>query len=262
MSIRIVCVSDTHMRGPDINVPDGDVLVHAGDHTMHGTENEMKDAFDWLASLLHWRKVAIAGNHDWFFDEKAPPRFRSWSLRPRRSVSEFLADYPGITYLEDSSVEIHGATFYGSPWQPPYCGWAFNFSIDSVRRQGRRRWAMIPRETEVLITHTPPYGICDWAYPGDDCKGDVELRARLNDLASLQLHVFGHLHESYGSHAEMLSGALETLFVNASINTRAYEPRNEPIVADLQIFGKTGRPCFASRRFPLTSITGSSTAKK
>jgi Icc-related predicted phosphoesterase len=45
-----------------------------------------------------------------------------------------------------------------------------------------------------------------------------------------KVHIFGHIHEGYGE--LKMSG---THFVNASICTLSYRPKNSPIVVDLPI---------------------------
>lgn len=69
--VRFVCISDTHTKHRDIDLPDGDVLLHSGDFTFNGRRNEVEDFADWLKSLTKFRyKVLIAGNHDFTFDTK------------------------------------------------------------------------------------------------------------------------------------------------------------------------------------------------
>ncbi len=155
--MRIVCLSDTHTMGRRVTVPDGDVLIHAGDHTLRGTESEMIPALEWLDSLPHRRKVFIAGNHDWFLDENAPLGFRTWDLRRWSSIEDMLKRFPALTYLQDSAATIDGVKFYGSPWQPRFQNWAFNFPAEPSPLP-QEVWEKVPADTEVLITHTPPFG--------------------------------------------------------------------------------------------------------
>jgi len=96
-------------------------------------------------------------------------------------------------YLENSGVEIDGVKFWGSPWQPEFFNWAFNLP------RGRRLaeiWALIPDDTEVLITHTPPYGILDRVDSGEHV-GCEDLRRALQRVKP-KVHVFGHIHEDRG----------------------------------------------------------------
>jgi predicted phosphodiesterase len=249
--VKIVCVSDTHTYGKQIDVPEGDVLIHAGDHTFRGTESETKAAVKWLDRLPHKHKIIIAGNHDFFFDERFQNGhiFRNWEIRRSQTVAEFMAHYPSVTYLQDSAVTIDGVKFYGTPWQPRFHEWAFNFPLvgakmlysNSVpphmhdREAAAAKWAEIPDDVNVLITHGPPAGILDtvWGVSGDNRAGCPELRKRIEGLHSLRLHVFGHLHEAYGKETFRAADGSEIVFVNAAINTRDYDPTNAPIIVEL-----------------------------
>lgn len=228
--MRLICVSDTHTYGKRVLVPDGDVLLHAGDHTFKGTETEVYTALAWLESLPHKHKLFIAGNHDWFFDINRPTSFRGWNLTTNMAISEMLDCFPGITYLQDSGVEIDGLKFWGSPWQPAFYDWAFNLYGEPA---AEKVWSQIPDDTNVLITHGPPHGILDRTLPGDQRAGCPVLARHLSRLSALRLHVFGHLHESYGRAEFQAEDGAKLTFVNASINTREYDPTNAPIVVDL-----------------------------
>lgn len=206
--MRIVCVSDTHGQGRDLAVPDGDVLVHAGDLTGMGTLAQLAKEATWLRSLPHRTKVVIAGNHDFGFQHE-----------PR----EALALFDGLVYLEDSEATIEGVRFYGSPWQPRFFDWAFNLDRGEAIR---RRWDQIPAGIDVLVTHGPPAGILDKTAAGTDvgCADLLDAVARVRP----KVHVFGHIHEAYG--------VLErdgTKFVNASTCNRSYKPVQRPIVIDI-----------------------------
>lgn len=232
--MRIVTLSDTHCQGSDVAVPDGDVLVHAGDHTFRGTQGEVDDALQWLDALPHRHKLLVAGNHDWFFDPDMPTSFRGWSLRRSLPVDELLARYPRLTYLQDSGVDVDGLRFWGSPWQPYYWGWAFNFP-QYPSGEPRRAWEKIPADTQVLITHSPPFGILDTNEEDPQRpNGCPALRARVNELLGLRLHIFGHIHEGYGQQDVAAPPDSHIVsFINASICTREYRPTNPPIVIDL-----------------------------
>lgn len=208
--MRCVLLSDTHNRHYSVKVPDGDVLVHAGDLTMRGTLSEIGEAIDWLVSLPHRHKLFIAGNHDFAFQE-SPEDARA--LVP-----------PELTYLEDSGITIEGRRFWGAPWQPWFHDWAFNLSRGP---ELARCWQRIPEETEVLITHGPPFGILDRVTAGESV-GCQDLTARLTALAELRIHAFGHIHEARG----VLDWGGKR-FVNAACCDRRYRPTGVPVVVDL-----------------------------
>ena len=206
--MRIVCISDTHSLHDDVEVPDGDVLLHAGDFTRRGALEDVA-AFDaWLAHLPHPHKIVVAGNHDFCFED-GPARAR--------------AHLTCATYLEDSGVQIGEHFVWGSPWQPRFFDWAFNLDRGEALA---RKWALIPDHTDILVTHGPPHGRLDTTVRGEDV-GCEALAARV-DVVRPALHVFGHIHEAYG-----VARTDATTFVNASVCTLRYAPTNAPFVIDL-----------------------------
>ena len=209
--MRLVCVSDTHLRTGRLEVPPGDVLLHAGDLTGGGDVEEVREALDWLASLPHRHKVFIAGNHDFLF-EREPTVAR-----------ELLAGYPSLSYLQDAEADVGGLRVWGSPWQPRFFDWAFNLDRGEPLA---RVWARIPAGLDVLLTHGPPAGILDRTAGGSEV-GCADLLAAVS-RARPRLHVFGHIHEAYG---RLERGG--TTFVNASTCDRLYRPAHTPIVVDL-----------------------------
>jgi predicted phosphohydrolase len=189
--LTLVCVSDTHGRHAETVVPDGDVLVHAGDVTLHGELGDVEEFDHWLASLPHRHKVVVAGNHDWCF-QTHPEQARA---RLRHAV-----------YLQDEAAVVAGLKFYGSPWQPWFLDWAFNLPRGP---ELAAKWALIPDDTDMLVTHGPPFGVLDVTRRGDHA-GCADLVARVRTVRP-GLHVFGHIHEAAGA---VRDG--DTLFVNAA----------------------------------------------
>lgn len=205
--MRIVCLSDTHNQ--EIETPDGDILIHAGDATVHGTHEEILEFNRWFAALPHKRKIFVAGNHDWLF-ETNPVMARA------------LLD-KSIVYLQDRAIEIAGLKFYGSPWQPRFYDWAFNLNRG---REIAEKWEMIPSGVDILITHGPPYGILDRTAYGDNA-GCEELMKKVAELRP-KAHIFGHIHEGYGMNEEF-----GVTFINASNCNESYFPVNPPIVFEI-----------------------------
>jgi len=210
--MRLVCLSDTHKRHEDVLLPDGDVLVFAGDMCGGGGEGSARRFIHWFGKQRHKEKVMIAGNHDRCFDSGG------------KDLLKVLIKEGGIRYLEHESERIGGVNFFGSPYQPEFCNWAFN-----VRRGDdlARLWSQIPVDTEVLITHGPPFGILDMTGSGERC-GCEDLRRRVDSLPCLKVNIFGHIHYSYGT--KVHNGAK---YVNVSICGEDYEPTNKPVVIEL-----------------------------
>jgi len=220
MPLKIVCISDTHnslnqLELNGLKMPEADVLIHAGDLTFKGQLPEISKANYHLGKIKHKYKhvVFVPGNHDFLF---------------QKDEAIARAVLSNATVLIDQPLEIEGYKFYGSPWQPWYQDWAFNFKKYSAggKEQSIRIWGAIPEETDILITHVPPYMMMDKTEYGENI-GDAWLAKRLKELPNLKLHVFGHVHERYGKVEAKIT------FVNAASMNRRYSIVNPPIVIDL-----------------------------
>ena len=222
--MRIVCLSDTHGLQDNFKVPEGDVLIHAGDFCNTGIERDVHKFAKWIDQLPHRWKVIVAGNHDWFF-QKQPDLARAYME-------------PDVIYLQDSGCEIEGLKLWGSPWQPWFMDWAFNLPRKGAKL--REKWNLIPLDTDILITHSPPYGFLDQVRPepcafgqgtdtGSGPLGCEELAIRLHSVRP-KLHIFGHIHDGYG-HKERDG----TIYVNASICNEHYRPINRPVIVEVDV---------------------------
>lgn len=206
--MRLVLTSDTHGLHEAVPIPDGDILIHAGDFSSRGTLDQAARFLEWFGRQPHPHKVFIAGNHDWLA-ERSPELLTG--LIP-----------PGCHYLANSGAIIAGIRCWGSPVTPRFFDWAFNCDRGEAIS---RYWAMIPEDTELLITHGPPAGILDQTRMGLQV-GCEELRARIG-LLSLRLHVFGHIHEARGTQR-----IGDTLFVNPSAVDVRYQPQGAAVVVE------------------------------
>ncbi|MBP8001614.1 MAG: metallophosphatase domain-containing protein [Chloroflexi bacterium] len=204
--LTIVAISDTHGLHHLIDIPPGDVLIHSGDLSATGTLSEVAEFNAFLGSLPHRHKIVVAGNHDLCFEQQ-PAAAR--------------AILTNAIYLEDEAVTLEGLKFYGSPWQPRFLDWAFNLDRGP---EIRAKWELIPPDTDVLITHGPPYGIRDYIIEIQDrvgCEDLLEVVAQIRP----RYHFFGHIHDSAG--VTMRYG---TTFVNSSICDMQYQPVHRAIV--------------------------------
>jgi len=227
--MRIVAISDTHTKEREIVIPNGDVLVHAGDFTYKGRMDEITDFLDWFLELPHKHKVFIAGNHDITLD----PGIRkiSKSFLPVHWIEKIffdrVKDAENVHYLDDSGVTIEGINFWGSAATPTFgYGWGFNYDrgpeIDKI-------WEKIPMDTDILITHGPPFGMLDAVKYGSTLGvGCSNLSGRISER-NIKAHFFGHIHESYG-HAQD-SG---THYFNCCALDEDYYPSNFPWIVDIE----------------------------
>ncbi|MCP4520162.1 MAG: metallophosphoesterase [Cytophagales bacterium] len=210
MAKRIVMISDTHGKHHDIQLPTGDILLHAGDVSRSGKKTQIQDFLLWFSKQDFTHKIFIAGNHDFFF-EKA-------------SLEEIKSIIPeNVIYLNDSGIEIEGIKIWGSPIQPWFYDWAFN------RQRGediQKHWDLIPKDTQVLITHGPPLGILDRTIHGQEV-GCENLTNTIQQLKKLKIHLFGHIHEGYGMKQQS-----NITFVNASVLDVSYQLGHEILTFD------------------------------
>lgn len=199
--------SDTHGLHDRIDLScydfsEYDVFIHAGDSTNVGRIGEISEVNQFLGSIPIKHKLIIAGNHDW--------GFQTQSLLTEPLITN-------ATYLRDSSVVIDDVKFYGSPWTPEFCGWAF---MVSGPEKLAACWEQIPEDTNVLITHGPAYGHLDTIRSGSENLGCKELTSRMEKLPNLKLHVFGHIHGGYGVEYG------KVIRVNAATCDERYRPIN------------------------------------
>jgi Icc-related predicted phosphoesterase len=206
--MQIVAISDTHSHHNEFEPIPGDVVVFCGDATGRDSIRELPGFLQWFEDYPAEHKIMIPGNHDWDFDKVQP---------------EILAEH-GITMLFDTSIVIDGIKFYGTAWQPYFCDWAYNLRASW---QLTKAYELIPDDTDVLITHCPPFGIQDKAADGDYC-GSKELLKRVR-VVKPKLHLFGHIHEGYG----IDNRDPNTIFANASILDDTYRVTNAPIPIEL-----------------------------
>lgn len=214
--MKAVLLSDTHGKHDRVKVPPGDLLVYAGDYSHGGVEDTV--AFlRWFARHPHRYKVLISGNHDRLSDE-APSLFRS-----------LVAEHPGVTYLQDSGVEIEGLKVWGSPVTPTFFNW------HHMRDRGapiRAHWDLIPNDTDLLVTHGPPHGLLDWSDYGHEHAGCRDLYAAILRVEP-RWTCHGHIHGGYGTTDLVHDDGLKTRLFNASVCDEGYHPNNQPWVVDI-----------------------------
>jgi len=222
---RFVVLSDTHSQHEHIIVPDGDVLIHAGDFSYTGDYDEVRKFSNWLGKLPHAYKIVIAGNHEMTFDTEyyrradVSTRYHDTPLDPIVAQSHLK----NCIYLMDTSFKLDEKIhIYGSPWQPEFCDWAFNLPRGPAIME---KWRLIPTDVDILITHGPPKGHGGTCTDGFDagCEDLLHVVKKIQPA----VHIFGHIHEGYGVTKE---GG--TYFINGSNCTAGYNPTNKPIVFD------------------------------
>lgn len=216
------CVADLHGYYP--KMPGGDLLIIAGDCTSNDKISSWGQFFNWIDHQKYRKKVMIAGNHDnWC---------KNWALSGTFSKDEYQQIYPGenpsVEYLCDSGIEFEGFKIWGSPWTSrfeginPHCC-AFTGADD---KELFEKFDLIPSDTDILITHSPPFTVRDMTTCGKQV-GSPSLMALHMKRLRPKLWVFGHIHEGYGQDGPYQWNG--TKYVNASHVNERYQPINQPI---------------------------------
>jgi len=181
---RVIVISDTHEYHKDMQIPEGDILIHCGDfgNALKTSEKDTRAFNEWLGTLPHAHKIVVAGNHE-----------RHLAKKTEEEICELLSN---AVYLQDKSVTVDGIKLHGAPWHRRrgmiYRANAFALPVEEMRE----KWDLIPDDTDIVITHVPAYGILDH-HP----IGHVGCPDLLDALARVQpkMHCFGHTHHSHGS---------------------------------------------------------------
>ncbi|KAK4123557.1 Metallo-dependent phosphatase [Parathielavia appendiculata] len=170
-AIRVVCVSDTHNKQPEL--PTGDILIHAGDLTENGSFDEVQAGLTWLSSQPHPFKFLIAGNHDVLLDEA------------------FLQKHPERRY---GSFKTKEDLDWGDPWTPRYGISAFQYPPSTGETHWRHH-LQLHRHRPHNGNPRPPKLYLD--------RRDIHQAGCPHLLSCIshfrpRLHVFGHIHVAPG----------------------------------------------------------------
>jgi Icc-related predicted phosphoesterase len=230
--------SDLHGHYPKLE--GGDLLIVAGDLTARDTPEEHCNVFcKWVESQPYKKIIVIAGNHDTL-------------LQKDECLS--IGDYDGIKtdYLCDSGTEFHyfddrfpkedtgflpsgdrTLKIWGSPWTLWFKGINPNCTAFTLKTEEELadKWALIPDDIDILVTHSPPNGILDVVRRKgrDELTGSISLRNHVMGRIKPRIHCFGHIHEWGGQVVDTSA----TKFVNASHVNEKYQPINKPIRIEL-----------------------------
>lgn len=221
--VKIDCISDLHGDQPELE--GGDLLIIAGDITGNDQIPQWVVFYDWFKAQDYRKKILVAGNHDGFLEQCI-------STKAAKYLLEDDWEDEGFEYLKDSGTEFEGLKIWGSPWTPNFCDWHFMLPRGPALKA---KWDLIPKDTDILITHGPPHGILDKTSRGHGSIsrkhcGCVDLREAVERIKP-KYHVFGHIHEGYGQQTEVWGPEISqaTKFVNCSLMNQYYEFVNKPI---------------------------------
>ena len=190
--MQLTIISDTHNQHDDLGHLSGDVLIHCGDmfNILNSDENDITRMDAWFGEQDFDLILCIGGNHDLSIEKK---------------VSHDEQPFKNAVYLQGQSYQYKNITFFGAPWVPELSSHAFYVEESELKQ----KWADIPDNVDVLITHTPPFGILDVCSRGSilGCKHLLNAVKKIKP----RMHCFGHVHHSSGQ--KVID---ETTFINAA----------------------------------------------
>ena len=222
--VRLVLVSDTHTKHEMLDLPKGDVLIHAGDCTNNGTRKEIAEFDAWLATLDFKHKILVPGNHDTALDPKA-------SERSNRLEDQKVAEVLNAIILRAEMVEVMGLKIFGLPHTiDPFnkVWWAYRADNEEEMKEIASK---IPSGLDILVSHSPPWQVGDTSRRGKHCgsKGLAEVVLETK-VEPPKLWVFGHVHECGGQ--AYRGHGIKTTMVNAASYSRLSESLRSPLVVD------------------------------
>lgn len=212
--MRICCIADLH--GYIVDVPDCDLLLLAGDYqTCKDGTNEWNKVYKpWINNIAERgiKVVGVAGNHDWMFYNHKDGQIKDTNW----------------TYLQDNCCEFKGYNIWGTPWQPRFYDWAFNLDEPDLKK----RWDLIPNNTDILLLHGPPRGYGDLLHPAQraypyERTGSPSLTAKITEIQP-KLVVCGHIHSGFGIYQ-----LGSTIIINAAMLNENYRPVNNPVIVEI-----------------------------
>lgn len=212
--MRITVISDLHGSVPEL--AGGDLLIIAGDLTLTDTEIQYFEFFKWASEQFYKKIIVIGGNHDNFLQKNG----------------DTLKNSGIFSYLCDEGTEFEGFKIWGSPWTKtfpnmnPKCK---AFTCDTEEELDAK-FSLIPDDIDILITHSPAYGILDKNSRGLNC-GSISLLKHIERVKPT-VHVSAHIHEAYGQLLLKHQGP-NTICINASHMDEVYDPINEPITIEI-----------------------------
>lgn len=243
-SIKITVTSDLHGYEPLLN--GGDLLLIGGDLTTNDREKDWEKFFNWLTEQPYDKKIIIGGNHDNFLegfpyahDERTFPPDKNHLTLHQYAINALTEKY-GFEYLCDSGTFYKGLHIWGSPWSNrfdgvhPRCA-AFMLQTE---RELKKKFESIPEGVDIILTHSPPWGILDEVTDFYETRtyntGSVALRQEIEKKRP-RFHFFGHIHEHGGKKMALKCVGHDIMCHNVAYCTEGYERRGPIFEFEMQV---------------------------
>lgn len=215
--MKIIGISDLHGYLPELD--ECDVVCICGDIVPLEIQKDIFQSWwwfnnvfkSWCDSLKCEKIIFIGGNHDFFLEGEDP----------------FQLDK--IVYLCDSEYTHNGIKFWGSPWITGLPNWAFNLN----EYEQEKKFEHIPNDCDILITHTPPFNVCDigrvdfrQGHPIDyGSKSLTKVLSNFSPKKHIKFALSGHIHS--GNHDMVKLG--DIILHNCSLKDETYTILYKPV---------------------------------
>jgi Icc-related predicted phosphoesterase len=219
--LRCVCISDTHNHIDKLEIPAGDVLIHTGDAVKYRSSAlDLVKFNEFMGTLPHNYKLFIPGNHETSIDHE---QFDA--------AQKILSN---MTLLIDRTIEIEGISFHGCSWKTKrgvaFRAEAFSYPEHKIQQD---KYAKIPSNIDILLTHPPPYSVRDWT------MGSAELLNEVLTRIQPLVHVSGHIHEPNGASLFQYKENQELLdycnTANSKLEWKSEKEKNVSVSPDREI---------------------------
>lgn len=234
--MKLVIISDTHNLHNELVLPSGDVLIHCGDYSYSGRDNEVISFLTWMQEQTKKYRLVIGGhgNH-----ELGPYEDRDHFNYLKTTFAPDVI-WPHMRIFTDPVTNLN---FFFSPYVTTING---SCAFEASPSEYQEIVKFIPDYTDILISHGPPFNILDtfvrhsidwdsqqndYAHTSREFKiGSKVLAERIKEIEP-KLVCFGHCHENGGQTVE-IDG---TIYVNGAVLNENYEIANEPVIVNLEL---------------------------
>lgn len=236
--MKIYAISDQHGFLPPI--PPCDLLLVAGDNCPDypggakeriGTGPQIDNQERWFRDeWMHWavqQPVSTAivlthGNHC-YWAERLHNRHGQIVDLVYEGVRHAGDRHVRIAAVVDGLVEIDGIRIWLTPWSSQFHDWAWMAEDEDLIQ----RYADIPEDIDILVSHTPPMGYCDEVRE----RREIEHVGSRSLLAAIvrahpRVVVCGHIH---GGARHRVMPVCDIHVYNVSLVNEAYQLVRKPV---------------------------------
>ena len=201
---------------------------------------------DWMKSLTDAGKRVIMtpGNHDLmlyrgYIEKNNLPMdyYCRHILQAQPITVEDMKETCGCEVLIDEGTEVNGIKIYSTPWCPLFYNWSFMKDENDLYEI----FSKIPKDTKIVLSHTPPRiaGVGEYWWDVDISDydrtihcGSLSLAKAIKENLDSAFVFCGHIHS--GNHsADKFTIEPNNRVINVSYVNENYKPYYKPYYIEL-----------------------------